>query len=79
MILVVALVITPGPYHRIVAEGHDEQRVQRLTGIIACYALLPFAVALGIDVYITLERPLGLWSAIASGTAIATLALLLPR
>jgi Family of unknown function (DUF6328) len=60
MILLVALLITPGPYHRIVAEGYDDQRVQRLTGIIACYALLPFAVALGIDVYITLERPLGL-------------------
>jgi hypothetical protein len=28
MILVVALVITPGPYHRIVAEGHDDQRIQ---------------------------------------------------
>jgi hypothetical protein len=36
--------------------------------------LLPFAVALGIDVYITLERPLGLWSAIAAGTAITALA-----
>jgi hypothetical protein len=36
--------------------------------------LLPFAVALGIDVYITLERQLGLWSAIAAGTAITALA-----
>jgi hypothetical protein len=71
MILVVALVITPGPYHRIVTEGHDDQRIQRLTGIIACYALLPFAVALGIDVYMTLERPLGLWSAIVAGLQLA--------
>jgi hypothetical protein len=63
MILVLALLITPGPCHRIVAEGYDDQRVQRLTEIIACYALVRFAVALGIDVYITLERPLGLWSA----------------
>ena len=75
MILVVALLITPGPYHRIVAKGQDDERVERLTDIIAKSALLPFAVALGIDIYIILERIFRSSIAIAAGTAITALAL----
>src|SRR5919202_6745806 len=53
MICVVGLLIAPGPYHRIVEAGEDSGRFHRLVTVIADLALLPFALALGIDVFVT--------------------------
>src|ERR1700739_1339079 len=49
MICAVALLITPGPYHRIAEDGNDSGSFHRLVTIIASIALLPFALALGFD------------------------------
>ena len=59
MLLALGLLITPGAYHRIVEEGEDTQTLHRFTTKVMDYALLPFAVALGIDVYVATERSLG--------------------
>ena len=56
MICVVGLLITPGPYHRMVEAGTDSGRFHRLVTIVAELALLPFALALGLDLFITVER-----------------------
>jgi hypothetical protein len=53
MICVVALLITPGPYHRIVQNGEDSRSFHHLVTTIASLALVPFAIALGLDVVVT--------------------------
>src|SRR3954471_1871195 len=59
MVCVVGLLITPGPYHRIVERGGDSEQLHRLVTVVADLALLPFALALGLDVVITAGRILG--------------------
>jgi Family of unknown function (DUF6328) len=59
MVCVVALLILPGPYHRIVEGGEDTVHIYRLVTVIADLALLPFAVALGLDIAITGGRSCG--------------------
>jgi hypothetical protein len=58
MICVVGLLITPGPYHRMVEAGTDSGRFHRLVTIVVELALLPFALALGLDHFITVEGSL---------------------
>ena len=52
MVVVVGLLITPGPYHRIVEGGSDSDALHDVVTAIAALALFPFALALGIDVFI---------------------------
>jgi hypothetical protein len=47
MVCVVGLLITPGPYHRIVESGEDSAHILRLVTVIANLSLFPFALALG--------------------------------
>jgi Family of unknown function (DUF6328) len=75
MILTVALLILPGPYHRIVEEGNASGRFHQLTSRAACLALAPFSLSLGIDVGIAGERVLGVLGGIAAGTSVTALAL----
>lgn len=77
MTLVVALLITPGPYHRIVEGGTDCGSFHALVTDIADIALLPFALAIGLDVFIAAERVFGTSAAIAIGGAGTVLALAL--
>ena len=69
MICVVGLLITPGPYHRMVEAGTDSGRFHRLVTIVAELALLPFALALGLDLFITVERIFGETASAAAGTS----------
>jgi hypothetical protein len=46
------LLIAPGPYHRIVEAGQDSGRLHRFVTVIADMALLPFALALGIGLFV---------------------------
>src|SRR6266550_6560 len=59
MVCVVGLLITPGPYHRIVEAGEDSGNFHRLVTVITDLALLPFALALGLDLFITAGRVFG--------------------
>src|SRR5215469_2461886 len=54
LVCVVALLIAPGPYHRIVEQGRDSGGLHHFATVIADLALLPFALALGIGVFIVI-------------------------
>jgi hypothetical protein len=77
MVVVLGLLILPEPYHRIVERGSDSGAFHELVTDIADLALLPFALALGIDVYLAAERIFGATEAGAAGVAAAALALAL--
>ena len=77
MVCVVGLLIAPGPYHRIVEAGEDSERFHRLVTIIADLALLPFALALGLDVFVTAGRVFGEVGAVIAGVATAAVAVAL--
>src|SRR2546423_8968702 len=74
MVCVVGLLITPGPYHRIVEGGEDSGNFHRLVTVLADLALLPFALALGLDLFITAGRVFGEVAGAAAGTAATAVA-----
>src|SRR5215475_2296681 len=59
MVCVVGLLIVPGPYHRVVMQGENNTHFHRLVTAVADLALLPFALALGLDLVITASPILG--------------------
>jgi hypothetical protein len=74
MICVVALLITPGPYHRIVENGEDSRSFHGLVTTIANLALVPFAIALGLDVVVTFGHLFGEVSGVVAGIAAGAVA-----
>ena len=50
-----------------VEAGRDSGRFHRLVTIVAELALLPFALALGLDLFITVERIFGETASAAAG------------
>lgn len=77
MVLVVALLIAPEPYHRIVEGGDDSDKFHRLVTDVADLVLLPFGVALGVDIYVDGTGLLGDRAAGLAGAAFTLLALVL--
>jgi Family of unknown function (DUF6328) len=78
LVCAVALLIAPGPYHRIVERGQDSGELHRFVTKIADLALLPFALALGIGLFVGAEGAFeddGL--AVAAGAIGAAIALTL--
>lgn len=75
MLFAIGLLLAPGAYHRIVEEGEDTQALHRFTTKVMDYALLPFAIALGLDVYVAAERTLGRTAALTVGLGASLLAL----
>jgi hypothetical protein len=77
MVVVLGLLILPEPYHRIVEGGSDSGAFHSLVTDVADLVLLPFALALGIDVHLAAERVFGATAAGAAGIAAAGVALAL--
>jgi hypothetical protein len=77
MVVVVGLLIMPEPYHRIVEGGSDTGRFHNLVTDVADLALLPFALALGLSIFVPVEQIFGTAGATACATAAAALALAL--
>jgi Family of unknown function (DUF6328) len=75
MLLAVGLLLAPGAYHQIVEGGNDAIELIDFTNRIAALALLPFALAMSIDVYVTASGLLGTAAAAAYALAVAVLAL----
>jgi hypothetical protein len=76
MVCVVGLLIAPGPYHRIVEGGADSSHFHRVVTGSAELALLPFALALGLDIFcVTASRIFGEVGGVGAGTAAAALAI----
>src|SRR5689334_8686551 len=63
----VGLLIAPGPYHRMVYGGRDDPRLQPVITAFAAASLAPFALALGIDLFLSLERVFGVSAGFAVG------------
>jgi len=77
LVVVVGLLIMPEPYHRIVEGGSDSGRFHDLVTDVADLALFPFALSLGLSIFVPAERIVGTPAAIACGGAAAALALAL--
>src|SRR5215216_4238999 len=67
MIIAVAMLIAPGAYHRIVEEGEDTHQIHQFTTRMAELALMPFALALGVDLFVASEMLMSRPLAIACG------------
>jgi hypothetical protein len=59
ILIALALILAPGAYHRIVEEGRDSERLHRFATKVMDMALLPVALALGIDLYVVTEKLAG--------------------
>jgi Family of unknown function (DUF6328) len=76
MVASVSLLIAPSAFHRIVDRGESTGRTQAMTSVCASAALVPFAVALGLDLSVTLARVLAnSLAGITAGTGFAMTAL----
>lgn len=68
MLIVLALLISPGAYHRLVTQGEDTEGVHHFTSEVMAIALLPFAAVLAIDIFIVAENIAGRLAGILSGS-----------
>ncbi len=75
LIIAIMLLMLPAAYHRIVEDGEDTHAMHRFTGAVMDLALLPFALGLGLDLFIATEKVGGLGAGIAGGVAAAVVAL----
>lgn len=75
MLIAIALLMSPGAYHRIVEEGEDTEGVHRFTTRVLDLALLPFALGLGIDFYVATEKLMGRIPGAMAGVAAVLIAL----
>jgi hypothetical protein len=75
MLVAVGLLIAPAAFHQIVERGNDSHAIIAFTGRIAAAALLPFALALGINVYLVASVVAGPTAALAIGLGAAAFAL----
>jgi len=77
MILALLMLITPAAYHRIVEQGEATAEQHAFTSALMDFALLPFALVLGMDAFLAFLTVLPLAAAIGGGIVIfvATLCL----
>jgi hypothetical protein len=75
MLVAVGLLLAPGAFHQIVERGNDSPRLVEFTNRIATLALLPFAVGMGLDVYLATSVVLGTTAALPAGLAATAFAL----
>lgn len=71
------LLMMPTMYHRIAYEGADDPPVYTFINRLAAAALLPFAAAIGLDLYVVVGRTAGNTAGLAFGTGFTALALIL--
>src|SRR5919206_1661205 len=69
MLVAIGLLISPAAYHRLVERGEDTEEIHRYTSRLMSYALLPFAVGLGIDLYVAAQKVVGWKAGAAAGLA----------
>src|ERR1043165_129868 len=74
MALAIALLIAPSLQHRIVDRGYATSRIQTAVSRYAALALLPFALSLGLDLYIVLGLRFGASTGLAAGATFSALA-----
>src|ERR1051325_4351238 len=67
LLLAVGLIIAPSSYHRLVERGEDTDEIHRYTSKLMDWALLPFALGLGIDLYVATQKVIGWKTGVAAG------------
>lgn len=75
MLLALALLLAPVPFHRLVEGGNRTGRMHAFTTWMVEWALLPFALGIGIDIFIALRTLTAIGPAAAFGGAFSLLAL----
>src|SRR6266576_1368980 len=60
LLIAIGLLMAPGSYHRIVRGGNDAEDVLNFGNTVMDVALVPFLVALSLDIYVTTGTILGL-------------------
>ena len=75
MVLVLGLLIAPAIHHRVVDDGNATTRSLRMISTVMAVTLLPFAVSVGLNLFIAVERVAGTGWAAASAVAAFGLAL----
>ena len=56
MLVAMLLLILPAAFHRIVEQGEATEEQHRFTGAVMDFALLPFAVVLGTEIYLAMRE-----------------------
>jgi hypothetical protein len=76
LIVGIGLLMWPAAYHRIVERGEDSERLHVFITRAVGWALLPFALVLGLDVAVASVKILGVEASVAAGAAASAVALL---
>jgi hypothetical protein len=69
MLVAIGLLISPAAYHRLVERGEDTEEVHRYTSKLMGFALLPFALGLGLDLYVATQKIVGWKPGAAAGAS----------
>lgn len=72
-----SLLMTPPMHHRIAYRGTDDPPVYMFANRVTAAALLPFAAAIGLALYVLVSHAVGETAGMAFGASFATLAVLL--
>lgn len=67
LLVAVGLLVSPSSYHRIVERGEDSEEIHRFTSRMMMWALLPFAFALGLNLFVAAGKVVGRKWAFAVG------------
>jgi len=67
LLIGVALILSPGSYHRIVRSGSDAEDVHTFATTVMDFALIPFMLAFSFDLYLATARVLNAMGAIGIG------------
>src|ERR1051325_4052170 len=59
IVTALALLVAPSSQHRLVERGEITARIRRVVNGFADVALLPFALALGLDLYVVMAKAFG--------------------
>ena len=59
MLVALGLIISPSAYHRLVEGGEDTEEQHRYTSRLMTWALLPFALGLGLDLFAAAQKVFG--------------------
>ncbi len=71
------VLVTPAPYHHVAEEGRDTERFNAIVMRVMYVGLIPFALSLGITIYIATEIVSNTWIAPFAGALTAAIALFL--
>src|SRR4051812_46266388 len=67
MAMVIGLLIAPSMQHRIVEQGQASRRILNVATLSAGAALVPFAISLGIDLFVVIGHRFGTGLGLVTG------------